>query len=309
MLQSMDRLKVFYHVFSKGSVLDAAKALYVSQSAISQSLQKLESEIQSPLFTRVHKRLIPTAAGKNLFSVVGPFMEELDTCLKNIDQARDQPFGKLSIGAPVEFGKTYFPAILSKFREEYPDVTFFLKFGDPATLLPMVETGQVDFAFVDNFLTQKQFFRNLDIFHFEPIVDEEVILACSCHYYDKEINKDHSFNHLIRQDFITYRHNAQTVINWFKHHFDKTNVKLKIVLTVDSQQAVISTIKHSAGMGMVASHAVDKELRRGLIVPIDTSKSQIINQISLVLLQEKIPTLTEKVFQKFLLEKIQSMNL
>lgn len=309
MLQSMDRLKVFYHVFSKGSVLAAAKALYVSQSAISQSLQKLESEIQSPLFTRVYKRLIPTAAGKNLFTVVSPFMEEIDTCLKNIDQARDKPFGKLSIGAPVEFGKTYFPAILSEFREKYPDVIFYLKFGDPATLLPMVESGQIDFAFVDNFLTQRQFSNNLDIYHFKPIVDEEVILACSRHYYDKAIKKDHSFKRLILQDFITYRHNAQTVKNWFKHHFDKTSIKLKIVLTVNSQQAVISAIKHSAGMGMVASHSVDKELQQGLIVPIDTSKAQIINQISLVILQEKIPTLTEKVFQKFLLDKIQSMTL
>ena len=42
MLQNLDRLKVFYHVFSKKSVISAAKTLSVSQSAVSQSLQKLE---------------------------------------------------------------------------------------------------------------------------------------------------------------------------------------------------------------------------------------------------------------------------
>lgn len=308
MLQNLDRIKVFYYVFSEGSVLSAAKILHVSQSAISQSLQKLENEIQSPLFTRMHKRLVPTAAGERLFEVVHPFMLELEMCLKNIEQAKDKPFGELRIGAPVEFGKAYFPGIIANFREQHPDVTFYLKFGDPGRLLPLVESGRIDFAFVDVFLTQKQFFANLDIYHFDPVVEEEVILACSKQYYENFVKNDHSFEHLIRQKFITYRHNAQTVKNWFKHHFDKYNVKLQVVLTVDSQQAVISAIKHDAGIGIVASHLVSKEIQRGLIVPINTSKPQIINQISLALLQDKIPTLTEKIFQNFLIYKIQAMN-
>jgi len=70
MLQSIDRLKVFYHVFDKGSVISAAKSLNVSQSSVSQSLQKLESEIKSPLFTRLYKKLVPTAAGERLFATI-----------------------------------------------------------------------------------------------------------------------------------------------------------------------------------------------------------------------------------------------
>ena len=135
MLQSLDRLKVFYYVFAKGSVISAAKTLNVSQSAVSQSLQKLESEIKSPLFTRLHKQLVPTAAGERLFAIVRPFMAELDICLKTLEQAKDQPFGELRIGAPVEFGKAYFPAIVAAFRKQYPDVTFYLKLGNPETLI------------------------------------------------------------------------------------------------------------------------------------------------------------------------------
>ncbi|SMD08917.1 DNA-binding transcriptional regulator, LysR family [Desulfocicer vacuolatum DSM 3385] len=309
MLQNLGRLKVFYHVFSKGSVLSASKILHVSQSAVSQSLQKLEEEIQSQLFTRMHKRLVPTAAGERLFAVVHPFMQELAGCLKNIKQSREKPFGELRIGAPVEFGKAYFPGMVARFREQYPEVTFYLKLGNPATLLPLVETGQIDFAFVDLFLTQNQFFANLDIYHFSPVVDEEIILACSKRYYEKQIKSDHSFSHLKSQQFIAYRHNAQDVKNWFKHHFNKGNVKYDVVLVVDSQQALISAVKHHAGVGIVASHLVAKEMKEGLIVPIHTPKPKIINQISLVLLQDKVPTLTEKIFQKFLIEKIQSMNL
>ncbi len=306
MIQNLDRLKVFYHVFSKQSVMAAANTLCVSQSAVSQSLQKLENEIKTPLFTRLHKRLIPTAAGERLFAIVKPFMESLETCLKTLETAREQPFGNLRIGAPVEFGKTYFPAVVAAFREKYPNVTFYLKFGDPGTLLPMVEKGEIDFALVDVFLTQNRFAGNLDIYYFNPVVEEEVILACSRQYYEGFVKKNHSYKHLLQQSFITYRHDAQSIKSWFKHHFDRYNVQFKIVLTVDSHQAVISAINHHAGMGVIVSDLVKEEIRRGQIIPIRTSKSEIINEISLAILQDKVPTLAEKVFQKFLLEKIQS---
>ncbi len=309
MLQNLDRLKVFYYVFDRKSVMLAAKDLHVSQSAVSQSLQKLENEIKSHLFTRLHKKLVPTAAGERLFSIVQPFIQELDICLKNLEKAKDKPFGKLSIGAPIEFGKKYLPAMVAEFREQHPDVTFHLKFGDPITLLPLVETGKIDFALVDLFLTQNQFAGNLDLYHFHPVVEEEVILACSSQYYEQSLKKDHSFKNLALQKFISYRGDGQTIKNWFKHHFSKYNIKPSIVLTVDSLQAVISAITHHAGMGIIASHIVDKKIKNGQIIPITTPTSAIINQISLVILQDKIPTLAEKIFRKFLLEKIKTMNI
>lgn len=309
MLQNLDRLKVFYHVFSSKSVMAAAKSLHVSQSAVSQSLQKLESEIKTPLFTRLHKRLVPTAAGEQLFTIVQPFMAELDLCLKVLVKAKNQPFGKLRIGTPVEFGKTYFPAILAAFRKRYPDVTFYLKLSDAGTLLPMVAKGQIDFALVDVFLTQNQFVGNLDIYHFDPVVEEGVILACSRQYYERSVKKDHSFTSLAKQDFITYRHDAQTINNWFKHHFGKFNPAPHIVLTVDSHQTVVNAIDQHLGMGVVASHLVKEKIQCGELVRINTSKAEIINQISLAYLKDKTPTITEKVFELFLMDEIKLIGI
>jgi len=296
-------------VFAKGSVVSAAKTLNVSQSAVSQSLQKLESEIKSPLFTRLHKQLVPTAAGKRLFAITRPFMAELDTLLKTLEQAKDQPFGELRIGAPVEFGKAYFPAIVAAFRKQHPAVTFYIKLGDQNTLIPMLKKGQVDFALVDVFQTQNQYLGNLDIYHFLPVAEEEIILACSKEYYERSVKKDHSFKHLTVQKFITYRQDAQVIKSWFKHHFGKSNIHLQTVLTVDSHQAIISAIQHSVGMGIVASHIVIKEIKRGQIIGIKTSKPEIRNQISITQLQDKVPTFTEKIFEKFLLKEIRRIGL
>jgi len=304
MLQNLDRLKVFYHVFTQGSVVAAADALHVSQSAVSQAIQKLEREVNSPLFIRLHKQLVPTAAGERLYEIVQPFMVDLNAYLKGIEMAKDHPAGELRIGAPHEFGKAYLPSIVAGFRKQYQDVTFTLEFGTPEALLPLLRKGQIDFALLDVFLTQSTHIGSLDIYHFDAVIEEEVILACSKQYYEKSLRGDLSFTSLLRQNFISYRKDLQTIKQWFKHHFSKPNIHVRDVLTVDCHEAVISAIKNNVGMGIVASHLVNNELRNDQIIHIKTSSSEIMNSISLVHLKEKIPTFTEKVFEKYLVDRI-----
>jgi len=307
MLQNLDRLKVFYHVFSQSSIVAASKALHVSQSAVSQAIQKLEMEVNSPLFIRLHKQLVPTAAGERLYEIVKPFMLTLDIYLKDLDRRKDHPAGELRIGAPPEFGKAYLPSIVAAFREQYPEVTFTLEFGTPEMLLPLLKKGLVDFALVDVFLTRNTHPGQLDMYHFDPVVEEEVILACSKKYHDESVRNDHSFTSLSKQNFISYKKDQQAIKQWFKHHFSKATIHVKDVLTVDNHEAVISAIKNDVGLGIVASHLVMKEIQDEYIVHIKTSASEIMNPIALVHLQDKIPTLTEKVFEKYLVEKIRDV--
>lgn len=304
-----DRLKVFYYVFSKKSVIAAAKALYISQSAASQSIQKLEGELKTHLFTRMHKQLIPTTAGEKLFSVVKPFVENLDICLRDFQQAKERPYGELRIGLPVEFGKVYFPGIIATFRQLYPDVTFDLKLGDPSVLLPMLKNGLIDFAIIDLFQTQDQYSGFHNIYDFNTVVKEKIILACSKYYYEKKLKQNVSFRKLSQQNFITYRKDAQTIAIWFKHHYGKRNYSIKPVLNVNSHQAILSAIQHNVGMGIIASHLVRNEIQSGEIIGIKTSKSDITNRMALTQLLDKLQTFTEKVFIKFLLKEIELIGL
>ena len=307
MLQNLDRLKVFYHVFTLESVVAAAKALHVSQSAVSQAVIKLEREVGTPLFIRLHKQLVPTAAGQRLYKIVKPFMTDLDTYLKDIVMQKDHPAGELRIGAPPEFGKAYLPSVVAEFRERYEDVTFSLEFGTPQALFPLLREGQIDFALVDVFLTRSTHIGSFDLYHFDAVVEEEVILACSHKYYEESVKGDLSFESLSQQNFISYRKDLQTIKQWFKHHFSKSNINLRGVLTVDNHEAVISAIMNHMGMGVIASHIVNNELHNKQIIHIKTSRSEILNSISLVHLQDKVPTFTEKVFVKHLADTIKNV--
>ncbi|MCP3941611.1 MAG: LysR family transcriptional regulator [Desulfobacteraceae bacterium] len=300
MLPDLNRIKVFYFVFASRGVAPAARELNITASAVSQSLAKLEIELKVQLFTRLHKKLVPTSAGEALFHIVAPFIRDLEGGIGKINLAKQIPMGMLRIGSPLEFGKSYFPAIFAAFRKIYPEVIFTLSLGDPSKIFPMIRSGEVDFGLVDIFLTRDQRLGDFGIYSSEPLLGEEVILACSKIYYDREIKGDHSFETLAVKEFISYQKSSLTLRNWFKHHFNRFPIGLNRVMTVDSHQAVINGIRNHLGMGVIAAHIVGNAIGRGEIIPVSTSKKDVINKISLVQLQDKVPSLTEKIFISFL---------
>ncbi len=300
MLPDFNRLKVFYYIFKYKSVASAAGELNITSSAVSQALHKLESELNVLLFTRLHKKLVPTSAGDQLYETIFPFMDELKERIKRIRQTKQIPSGMIKVGSPIEFGKSYFPRMFAAFRKKYPEVIFTMKLGDPSQIFPLIKSGELDFGMVDIFATRDQVFEDFGIYSIEPLIEEEVVLACSDQYYHKEINGDHSFENLASKEFISYEKSSTTLRNWFKHHFKKYSIGLNRVLTVDSHQAVITGIRNQLGMGVIASHIVSKDIQSGKIVPIKTKQKNVINKISLVQLQDKVPTLTEKTFINYL---------
>ncbi len=300
MLPDLNRIKVFYFILVFKSVDLAARELNITPSAVSQSLTKLEAELSVLLFTRLHKKLVPTMAGETLFRIVSPFIRDLEAGIDKIIQAKQVPSGMLRIGSPIEFGKSYFPAIFAAFRETYPEVVFTLKLGDPSEIFSMITSGELDFGLVDVFLTPGQIPGDFGVFSSEPLIEEEVILACSKKYYDREIKGDHSFENLVAKEYISYQKTSLTLRNWFKYHFNRFSLDLNRVMTVDSHQAVINGILNHLGMGVVAAHIVSDSIDRKEIIPVPTGQKDVINKISLVQLQDKVPSLTEKTFLRFL---------
>ena len=296
MFPDFNRLKVFYFIYSNRSVVLAAKQLHVTQSAVSQSLSKLEEELNQSLFTRVHKRLVPTSEAEILYNVVQPFIKNLQDQLRLMQQSHSMPSGKLKIGAPVEFGEKYLVPACAVFRKEYPDVQFQLELGHPDKLLPGINQGMLDFSFIDIFIEKGEYARETALLDIQPIFSEKLILACSGEYYASKINGDHSFKNLSKQNFISYQKHSPAIRNWFRHHLGKTAVTIQPILSVESVKGVISGIKQSLGLGIVPSYLIGQELEAGEIMSIDLSPIELINRISLIRLLDKVPNLTEKTF-------------
>jgi DNA-binding transcriptional LysR family regulator len=305
MLPDFNRLKIFYFIYRNKSVMVAAKSLNITQSAVSQQLKKLEGELKVQLFTRLHKQLVPTPAADMLFEITHPFMERLENGIQHIRLPHEKPYGMLRIGAPSEFGKRYLIEICAAFRKRYPDVHFDLTLGHPDTLLPLLRGGKLDLAFADIFMQKGEFSRALSIFSIKPIINEALILVCSKTYNTRQLKGDHALSRLKDAEYIAYQPEYPALRNWFRHHFKIASIQLKIVLTIENVASVIEGIRHHMGLAVIPSHLVHNEMDSGNFVHIRKAKTEIINRISIVQLQDKIPGFAEKAFIQHFNESIQ----
>ncbi len=311
MLRSLDlnRLRFFYFVYRERSVSHAAQQLHVTPSAVSQQLHKLENEIGVHLFTRLHKRLAPTAEGERLHTLIKPVFDQLVSGLQEIQNSRSAVSGMIRIGAPTELGKQYFPGMIAAFRKQYQNTRFSLILGNTEKILEMLKEGKLDSAVIDLFLQQEQYFNELGIFHIEPLVDETIILACSKRYYEQHLVNDLSMENLLEQPFISYDSSSRAVMGWFKHHYDRKGVSVNTVLMVDSVQAVVESVKSDIGLGVVTRNSIMQPEGEDDFVTITSGRDEIVNKISLVQLQDKIPTYTEKKFHSHLKEFLENVCL
>lgn len=306
MIPDLNRLKVFYHVYSLQSMNKAAKNLYLTQPGVSQHIKKLEIEIKTPLFIRQHKKIIPTRAADQLFDMVKPFIETLGREIKNISKPMDQPYGLLRIGAPLEFGKTYFPAICHSFRKKYNQVIFKLRLEEPDQLLDMLNKGLLDFVVIDYFSAKDQFFGRPEHYQIDSLAEETFVLACSREYFENKMKKTVSFETLLSMDFITDEHEPVILKHWFWHYFKKSIPRFNIIMAIDSHQALLNCVRIGMGLAITADHLIWNEIETGEIIPIFPTKEKVINKISLVQLRDKKPTLTEEIFQTFFKKQIKT---
>ena len=89
MAVKLELYKVFKEVAEAGNITAAAQALYISQSAVSQSIKQLEGDLQTRLFARNSRGVTLTADGKLLYEYVRSAIGLLETGEAKLSQTRE----------------------------------------------------------------------------------------------------------------------------------------------------------------------------------------------------------------------------
>ena len=298
MLPDFNRLKVFYHIYRTGSVVAAADELCLTQSGVSQHLQKLEDEIGVPLFTRLHKKLLPTDGAHKLFEIISPFVDNLSIGVQYICDRHEKPVGHIKIGGPMEFSRHFFLPFFTEFQKLYPDVNISLYSGNPAELLKKLFDGQIDMAFIDLFSSteQGQLIGNLSAYTAKSVFEVELLLTCSEKYYDIHIKGDHSYQNLKKCCYGTYEDYWLELKSWFKHHFERIPARLNIRFKAQDMPTSTLWLKKDMGLGVVDGYWVADLIDSGEVIPITTDQPQIMNRISMMRLQGKSMSALETIF-------------
>lgn len=180
--------KVFYHVASSLSFSEASKQLFISQSAVSQSIKTLEKKLGQPLFIRSTKKVQLTPAGKVLLKHIEPAMNLIRRGESQLLEAGTLGLGQLHIGASDTICRYFLVPYLKQFHKKFPSVPIKVTNATSLSCVDLLEQGKVDLI-VTNFpnvklnhsYIQKTVFQFTDVFIANPayfhLKDKELTLA------------------------------------------------------------------------------------------------------------------------------------
>lgn len=119
---SFEYYKVFYHVARLGSITLAAKALFLSQPAVSKSVSQLERLLGCGLFFRTHKGMELTPEGEVLYQHVAQACQQIAIGEKKIQAMLDLDGGSINIGSSDMIMHAFLLPYLERFHKAYPKI-------------------------------------------------------------------------------------------------------------------------------------------------------------------------------------------
>ncbi|MBQ8663284.1 MAG: LysR family transcriptional regulator [Eubacterium sp.] len=142
--------KVFYYVASSLSFSEASKQLFISQSAVSQSIKTLEKKLEQPLFIRSTKKVQLTPAGKMLLKHIEPAMNLIRRGESQLLDSQSLGLGQLHIGASDTICRYFLVPYLKQFHKRFPKVPIKVTNATSVACVDLLEQGKVDMI-VTNF--------------------------------------------------------------------------------------------------------------------------------------------------------------
>lgn len=137
------QLKAFVKVADTLNFSQAARELYVTQSALSQSLKKLEDELGSSLFHRDSHNVALTEAGETLLPQAIKTIEASEHCLTRLNDLAGLKRGTLNIGITHSY-RIISSDTLNQFIQQFPGINFNIYYKSCEELMGMLEAKLLD---------------------------------------------------------------------------------------------------------------------------------------------------------------------
>jgi DNA-binding transcriptional LysR family regulator len=148
---SLGRLQVLCEVVNQGSFSAAAESLSYTQSAVSQSVARLEAETGATLLVRDRRGVRPTAAGATLVAHAEAIFGQVEAAEAELAAVLGLRSGRLRVASFPSAGATLMPVAVARFRQQYPDIALTLAEDEPERIAPRLRAGEFDLALLFEF--------------------------------------------------------------------------------------------------------------------------------------------------------------
>jgi molybdate transport repressor ModE-like protein len=244
-------LRSFLEIARLGSVSQAARALGLTQPAVTKQVRALEAMLDSPLLERAGRGVRLTAAGELLADSGRRGARLFDDFARALGELARGEAGKLVIGAGVTTCVQHLPPWLREFRGRHPGIDVSITTGTSRAVESWVVGAEVDLGFV----TSEPRRPELAV---HQLFEEEIVLVVEPTSAGREPMA------LDRLGFILFPKSTG-----FRQYLDQKlaarQLSVSVKMETDSVEAIKSFVTVGIGASFLPISTVREELRRGTL--------------------------------------------
>lgn len=243
---NLELYKVFYEVSRSLSFSEAANHLFISQSAVSQSIKTLENKLGISLFFRSTKQVRLTKEGSLLFKHIEPAMNLIRSGEQHIGEIHGLEAGEIHIGASDTICKYFLLPYFKAFHKQYPQIHIQITNRTSTKCVELLKQGKVDLI-ISN-LPNEELNNSMKVHKVAGFEDIFIAGEAFSHLKKTPI----SLHELKNLPLLLLEKNTTT-----RTHFDTFILEHKISLTPEIELGSIDLLIEMARIGLGLSFVPD----------------------------------------------------
>jgi len=286
---TLKQLYSFEAVVRLGGFTSASKELHITQPAVYMQVQQLQENIGTKLFNINGKKITPTFIGKKIYETAVRAINVVENSKLEIDQSLNPDSGHLQI-AVATTANSFVSRLLSKFKKEYPKMTFYIDVTNRHALLDNLKNNNADLVIMGEPpknipLISSAFMQNPLIAIVHP--DNELLTK-----------KKISIKDLNKETLLTREIGSGTRITIERF----TGLDFNSDIQINSNEAIVEAVQAGLGIGFVSKHSVNLQLKNNIIKQLDVAPFPIIRQWHIVHHAEAELSPIARRFKQFVIE-------
>ncbi len=266
---TLKQLYSFEAVVRLGGFTSASKELHITQPAVYMQVQQLQKNIGAKLFNINGKTITPTFIGKKIYETAVKAINVVENSKLEIEQSLNPNSGHLQI-AVATTANSFVSNLLSKFKKEFPKMTFYMDVTNRRALLDNLKNKNADLVIMGEPpknipLISSAFMKNPLIAIVHP--NNELLTK-----------KNISIKDLSKETLLTREISSGTRITIERF----TGLDFNSDIQINSNEAIVEAVQAGLGIGFVSKHSVNLQLKNNIIKQLDVAPFPIIRQWHIV---------------------------
>jgi DNA-binding transcriptional LysR family regulator len=296
----VDRLRAFVAVARARRFIRAARAMGVSQPSLSRRLQQLERDLGAKLVVRTPKGIVLTSAGERFLPHAERAIFSVDAGRTSIEELSGDPRGAVALGTQPTIGAYVLPAVLARFHARHPGIVVRLRESTTERVEERLAAGEIDLGLMNLPV------RRLDL-AVQKLWQEDYVLVVPATHRLAALGRAVALAEVANEPLIIASSATSSIAipstAALLAACDERGVQPKVVLDVDTMEAVRRTVEHGLGVSLLPRTMAQAADGRRLRI-VEISRGGVRRHVALVHRGEAYLTAAAKALRALIVEML-----